>query len=144
MQELLKEEGVLERIIETQNTGIIRGERGKLLKGTAPLPGAGRPKVSRPNIAQKIWDRYTTDELLDRLDEAYRIAVSQRSPRGIVSATVPILEYGIGKPVQQVLVDAGRTELLEQLIADTDSKPLLPDAKEVAEVEVKAIEVASF
>jgi len=96
------------------------------------LPGAGRPKGSgiadkTPDIRAAIWKRYTLEEIFGRLDTAYRIAVEMKSSRGIVAAVTPIMEYGLGKPIQQVVHEAGRTELLEQLFEAKDT-PLLPAA----------------
>ena len=67
------------------------------------------------------------EEIFGRLDTAYRIAVEMKSSRGIVAAVTPIMEYGLGKPIQQVVHEAGRTELLEQLFEAKDT-PLLPAA----------------
>ena len=109
-----------------------RGENGQLMAGHPVLPGAGRPKGSgiadkTPDIRAAIWKRYTLEEIFGRLDTAYRIAVEMKSSRGIVAAVTPIMEYGLGKPIQQVVHEAGRTELLEQLFEAKDT-PLLPAA----------------
>lgn len=109
-----------------------RGENGQLMAGHPALPGSGRPKGSgiadkTPDIRAAIWKRYTLEEIFSRLDTAYRIAVEMKSSRGIVAAVTPIMEYGLGKPIQQVVHEAGRTELLEQLFEAKDT-PLLPAA----------------
>jgi len=109
-----------------------RGENGQLMVGHPALPGSGRPKGSgiadkTPDIRAAIWKRYTLEEIFGRLDTAYRIAVEMKSSRGIVAAVTPIMEYGLGKPIQQVVHEAGRTELLEQLFEAKDT-PLLPAA----------------
>jgi len=107
---------------------VMRGERGKFAPGHPPTPGGGRPPVDKtPDIRAAIWKRYTLEEIFGRLDTAYQIAVKQQSARGIVAAVTPIMEYGLGKPIQQVVHEAGRTELLEQLFEAKDT-PLLPAA----------------
>ncbi len=107
---------------------VMRGERGKFAPGHPPTPGGGRPPVDKtPDIRAAIWKRYTLEEIFGRLDTAYRIAVEMKSSRGIVAAVTPIMEYGLGKPIQQVVHEAGRTELLEQLFEAKDT-PLLPAA----------------
>ncbi len=104
----------------------MRGERGKFLPGHPATPGGGRKPIDRtPDIRAAIWKRYTLEEIFGRLDTAYRIAVEMKSSRGIVAAVTPIMEYGLGKPIQQVVHEAGRTELLEQLFEAKDT-PLLP------------------
>lgn len=106
----------------------MRGERGKFLPGHPATPGGGRKPIDRtPDIRAAIWKRYTLEEIFSRLDTAYRIAVEMKSSRGIVAAVTPIMEYGLGKPIQQVVHEAGRTELLEQLFEAKDT-PLLPAA----------------
>ena len=106
----------------------MRGERGKFLPGHPATPGGGRKPIDRtPDIRAAIWNRYTLEEIFSRLDTAYRIAVEMKSSRGIVAAVTPIMEYGLGKPIQQVVHEAGRTELLEQLFEAKDT-PLLPAA----------------
>ncbi len=106
----------------------MRGERGKFLPGHPATPGGGRKPIDRtPDIRAAIWKRYTLEEIFGRLDTAYRIAVEMKSSRGIVAAVTPIMEYGLGKPIQQVVHEAGRTELLEQLFEAKDT-PLLPAA----------------
>ncbi len=107
---------------------VMRGERGKFAPGHPPTPGGGRPPVDKtPDIRAAIWKRYKIEEIFDRLDKAYEIAVQMKSARGIVTAVTPILEYGLGKPIQQIVHEAGRTELLEQLFEAKDT-PLLPAA----------------
>ena len=107
---------------------VMRGERGKFAPGHPPTPGGGRPPVDKtPDIRAAIWKRYKIEEIFDRLDKAYDIAVQMKSARGIVAAVTPIMEYGLGKPIQQVVHEAGRTELLEQLFEAKDT-PLLPAA----------------
>lgn len=119
--------GVLEPLSEKE----IRDKSGKFAKGHPVLPGAGRPPVDKtPDIRAAIWKRYSIDEVLARLDKAYEIALELRSARGIVAAVTPILEYGLGKPIQQVVHEAGRTELLEQLFEVKDT-PLLPPPTEI-------------
>lgn len=115
--------------VQSRNSEIVmRGECGKFAPGHPPTPGAGRPPIDRtPDIRAAIWKRYTLEEIFSRLDTAYQIAVKQQSARGIVAAVTPIMEYGLGKPIQQVVHEAGRTELLEQLFEAKDT-PLLPAA----------------
>jgi len=115
--------------VQKRNSEIVmRGECGKFAPGHPPTPGAGRPPIDRtPDIRAAIWKRYTLEEIFSRLDTAYRIAVEMKSSRGIVAAVTPIMEYGLGKPIQQVVHEAGRTELLEQLFEAKDT-PLLPAA----------------
>lgn len=119
--------GVLEPIQEKK----FRGENGRWVTGHTGVPGSGRkPMDKTPDIRAAIWKRYTMEEIFSRLDKAYEIAVEMKSAKGIVTATTPILEYGLGKPIQQVVHEAGRTELLEQLFEVKDT-PLLPAPTEI-------------
>lgn len=117
---------------ETKQGG--RDAHGRWLPGT--VTGGHRPSNKTiKTIKQVIRDRYTLEQLLGRLDEAYNIALMQKSPRGMINATIPILEYSEGKPVQQVVIEAGRTDLLEQLLQS--DRPLLPEPEPVLQIETK-------
>ena len=114
-------EGVIERNTENK----MRGVAGKFMPGHPATPGAGRKRRDLPDVREYFRENYTLEELFGRLNAAYDVAARLNSSKGMIAATELILAYGLGKPVQQVVHEAKRSELLELLAAD--DTPLLPD-----------------
>lgn len=124
--------GVLPNKTHTE-MGAIRDEKGRLLPGVR-LPGAGRKsRQYEKDMINAVKDVLTPENIKHYLTTALDLAVSQQSARGIVAVLTLGMAYGAGKPVQQVTVDNGKTELLEQLLRN-DGEPLLPDPASMNEI----------
>ena len=123
-----EEEGVVDvqsDKTETKNGGY-RDTKGRFLPGN-PAVGAGRKsRQYEKDMINAVKDVLTPENIRHYLTTALDLAVSQQSARGIVAVLTLGMAYGAGKPVQQVTVDNGKTELLEQLLHN-DGEPLLPD-----------------
>lgn len=113
---------------KTENaSGVMRDERGRLLPGSR-IPGSGRKsKAYESQLVESLRKALPPDKLEWWIDKALKIAEYQQSARGIIAVLEFATSYAAGKPVQQVVRDTGKTELLEQLL--TDDKPLLPDVE---------------
>ena len=129
VQQESEEIGVLSNKTK-ENRGDIRDHRGKWLPG-ARVPGAGRKSRQYERDMVEAIKRVLTPENIEKyLNIGLDLAVDQKSTRGIIAVLELGLAYGAGKPVQQVVGDSGKTELLEQLLSS--DKPLLPPETDLA------------
>lgn len=92
--------------------------------GQSGNPQGRKSRQYERDMVESIKRVLTPENIEKYLNIGLDLAVEQRSTRGIIAVLELGLAYGAGKPVQQVVGDSGKTELLEQLLAS--DKPLLP------------------
>ena len=119
-----------------KQNGVARDERGRLLPGST-LNGAGRKsRQYERDMIEAVKNVLTPENIEFYLNKALELAIDQKSARGILATLELGLAYGAGKPVQQVVRDTGKTELLQELLAG--DKPLLPPEPEQPETQDKS------
>ena len=99
----------------------------KWYKGMPTPNPKGRPtRQFEKDVLDSLRRALPPEKLEFWIERALELANSQQSARGIIAVLSFAYEYSIGRPVQQMSVDTGKTELLEQLLRN-DGEPLLPD-----------------
>ena len=76
----------------------------------------------------RIWEalkqRYPVEEVINRIEEAWQLAKSQKSSRSMIAIIELIAERQFGKPVQTTQSPHGISDALALILSDTT--PLLP------------------
>lgn len=111
------------------NDAVIRDNQGRFQPGSKSLGGRA-PKTYEKGIVEAIKRKWSPDVIVDRLEEAYELALELRSPRAMLGIIELASAYGYGKPVITVTTapNEKREELL-RMIAEDDT-PLLPGDNE--------------
>ena len=107
--------------------GVWRDEKGRLLPGSRVRGSGRKSRQYEKDMIAAIREALPSDEIKRWINRALELAEQQNSARGIINVLDFATSYAAGKPVQQVSVDAGRTELLEQLLSGDNGEPLLPE-----------------
>ena len=103
--------------------------------GQSGNPAGRKSRQYEKDMLDAIKNVLTPENIEFYLSKALELAIDQKSARGILATLELGLAYGAGKPVQQVVRDTGKTELLQELLAG--DKPLLPPEPEQPETQDK-------
>ncbi len=126
--------GVLSDNTKKEN-GVSRGARGRWLPGQSGNPAGRKSRQYEKDMIDAVRRALTPENIESWINRALELADSQNSARGIVAVLELGLAYGAGKPVQQVVRDTGKTELLQELLSN--DAPLLPPEPEPTETQDK-------
>ena len=103
--------------------GVVRDANGRFQPGSKSLGGRA-PKAFEQGIKEALKERWPPQVISERIEEAYTLAKSQQSARGMLAAIELAASYCYGKPTITLAAANTNTELLERLLAD--DRPLLP------------------
>ena len=94
--------------LETGNDGILRGEGGKLVKGTKSLNPTGRPKNGFRRRLNEMFGPDSSELVLKLAEIAFydqntmKDRWAKYKPADVLKATELLLAYQQGKPIQHI------------------------------------------
>ncbi len=107
---------------EHSTQAAVRDHTGRFQPGNKL--GGRMPKAYETGIVEALKQRYPVEELINRIEEAWQLAKSQKSSRSMIAIIELIAERQFGKPVQTTQSPHGISDALALILSDTT--PLLP------------------